>query len=355
VNKQSTEIKRIVVRTPNWVGDAVMSVPALRELRQVFPDARITLAAPAGTADVFMDADFSDEIIETSRGILGAITNARQWRQRRFDLAVLLQNAFAAAATAFLARVPIRIGYDTDRRRGLLTNEVPVPVWANQRHESFYYLNIVAELQRALCDSLSTTETEPRFDLTVSAERKAAAREILIQAGWPAGKPLAVLCPGSVNSRAKRWPAEKYAELADSLTQHGATVALIGSPAEVAVSRQVSAAAKSSLLTLTGETTVGEAMAIISLADVLVTNDTGPAHVGAALNTPTLVVFGPTNPLTTYPMSLTAEIIRRPPDCAPCMLRDCPIDHRCMTAITAKEVFDRAVVLMASRGIHVFG
>src|SRR5262245_20819990 len=104
-----------------------MSVPALRELRRLFPHARITLAAPAGTADVFMGADFSDDVIEMSRGTLATITNARQWRERRFDLAVLLQNAFAAAATAYLGRVPIRIGYDTDRRRVLLTNAISVP------------------------------------------------------------------------------------------------------------------------------------------------------------------------------------------------------------------------------------
>jgi len=332
-----------------------MSVPALRELRRLFPDAQITLAAPAGTIDVFLGADFTDDIIETKRGTLATLANARELRSRRFDLAVLLQNAFAAAVTAFLARVRIRIGYDTDRRRILLTTAVPLPGWTNKRHESFYYLNIIAELQRALFRSSSMPEAKPLYDLSVSAERKAAAREILVQAGWEPGKPLAVLCPGSINSRAKRWPAEKYAELADRFSEYGAAVALIGSPAEVAVSRDVAGVSKSSLLMLTGETNVAEAIAIISIADVLVTNDTGPAHLGAALNTPTLVVFGPTNPLTTYPMSPAAEIIRRPPDCAPCMLRDCPIDHRCMTAITSKEVFDRAVVLMAGRGIHVFG
>jgi heptosyltransferase-2 len=355
VKPQPEDIKRIVARTPNWVGDAVMSIPALRELRSLFPHAQITLAAPGGTADVFMGADFADDVLETKRGTWASIANAREWRQRRFDLAVLFQNAFAAAATAFLARVPLRIGYDTERRGALLTTAVPLPGWASKRHESFYYLNIVAELQRALFDSSSVPATKPRFDLSVSGERKAAAREILVQAGGQTGKPLAILCPGSINSRAKRWPAEKYAELADRFTEYGATVGLIGSPAESGISQAVAAASNSPLLMLTGETTVAEAVAIISLADVLVTNDTGPAHVGAALNTPTLVIFGPTNPLTTYPMSPAAEIIRRPPDCAPCMLRDCPIDHRCMTAITTKEVFERAVKLMAKRSIHVFG
>jgi heptosyltransferase-2 len=108
-------------------------------------------------------------------------------------------------------------------------------------------------------------------------------------------------------------------------------------------------------MVLTGKTTIAEAVAIISIADVLITNDTGPAHIGAALGTPTLVIFGPTNPLTTYPLSPAAAIIRHPPDCAPCMLRDCPIDHRCMTAIAAQEVFDRAKAILATRPVQIFG
>jgi heptosyltransferase-2 len=130
-------------------------------------------------------------------------------------------------------------------------------------------------------------------------------------------------------------------------------VALIGSPGELDVSNQVCEHARHRPIMLTGKTTVAEAAAIISLADVLITNDTGPAHIGAALNTPMLVIFGPTNPLTTYPYSSNAEIIRHPPDCAPCMLRDCPIDHRCMTAITPEQVFERASVLLSQRRVEV--
>jgi len=130
-------------------------------------------------------------------------------------------------------------------------------------------------------------------------------------------------------------------------------VVLIGSPSELDVSQEVCKHAQSQPLVLTGKTTVAEATAIISIADLLIANDTGPAHIGAALDTPTLVIFGPTNPLTTYPFSSSAEIIRRAPDCAPCMLRDCPIDHRCMTAITAEDVFERASVKMSQKRAEV--
>jgi lipopolysaccharide heptosyltransferase II len=351
---QANKIKSVVVRAPNWVGDAVMCVPALRELRRVLPEARITLVVRPGAADIFIDADFIDEVLIYERsGIASVWKQIREWRQREFDLAVLLQNAFEAALIAFLARVPKRFGYDTDRRGLLLTNPIPLPAWRDKRHESFYYLNIVGELERHLYGASSMETIEPQFNLEISPARKVRAYEYGQENGLRIGAPLVLLCPGSINSRAKRWPAERYAAVSDRLIDSGANVVLLGSPGEIDVSQDVCKHAQRQPIVLTGKTTVAEAAAIISMANILITNDTGPAHIGAALGTPTIVIFGPTNPLTTYPFSPNAEIIRRPPDCAPCMLRDCPIDHRCMTAITPEEVFDRAFALMARQHAEV--
>jgi heptosyltransferase-2 len=303
-----------------------------------------------GTADIFIDADYVDEVLVYDRtGLASAWNQAAEWRRRKFDLAVLFQNAFEAAAIAFLSRVPTRIAYATERRGALLTHPLPSPVWKDERHESFYYLNIVTEVERLLYGTSSIETTGPRFDLRVSEDRKRKAFDLLLEHGARTNAPLTLLCPGSVNSRAKRWPAERYAALADRLIESGANVALIGSLAESDVSQEVCKHAQRQLVVLTGKTTIAEVTALISIADVLISNDTGPAHIGSALNTPTLVIFGPTNPLTTYPLSSNAEIIRRPPDCAPCMLRDCPIDHRCMTAIPAEEVFERASALISRR------
>jgi heptosyltransferase II len=341
------KVKRIVVRAPTWVGDAVMSLPALHELRRIVPEAHIAVAAPPGTADIFIDSDSVNEIMVQSRGgLLSTFSQAGEWRKRHFDLALIFQNSFGSAAVASLGRVPTRIGYATDQRSFLLTHPLALPEWKNKRHESFYYLNIVAALERLLPGTSTVNTTEPQFALHVSEERKETARRLLVEEGGDVTKPIVLLCPGSINSRAKRWPAERYAALADRLAQGGFTVALIGSPGELSVSEEVAAHAQSPATMLTGKTTVAEAVALISIADVLITNDTGPAHIGAALKTRTLVIFGPTNPLTTYPMSPNAEIIRHPPDCAPCMLRDCPIDHRCMTAIMPDEVFERTVAAM---------
>lgn len=325
-----------------------MAVPALRELRRLLPDARLTVVARPGTADIFVEADFVDETVIYDRAGLGsAWSQVRQWRQRKPDLAVIFQNAFEAAAIARLAGVPVRIGYRTDRRGALLTHPLPLPEWKDKKHESFYCLNIVAELERLFHPRTSVEDIEPRFDLRVSEDRQRKAYALLAEHGGRRNAPLTLLCPGSINSRAKRWPAERYAALADRLAESGANVVLIGSPGESEVTEEVCRHAQHQLIALTGKTTVAEATALIGIADVLITNDTGPAHIGAALNTPTIVIFGPTNPLTTYPLSSTAQIIRHPPDCAPCMLRDCPIDHRCMTAIAPEEVFDRAAALMA--------
>jgi heptosyltransferase-2 len=349
----STErIKRVVVRGANWVGDAVMTVPALRELRRVLPGAHVTLATRAWAEGLFEGADFIDDILplEGARGKTNAVfRNARQWRARRFDLALLLPNAFAPALSAALARVPLRVGYETQGRGPLLTHRVGVPEWRGDRHEVFYYLNLVAELERML-HGASTVETrEPRLELNVAAARAREASRRLREQGAQTreydsqtGGPVVAVCPGSTNSRAKRWPAARFAAVADMLTEGAAAkVVLIGAGEESEVSEEVARLMRTRPVVLTGRTSLAETAAVLKASDLLVTNDTGPAHVAAAVGCPVVVIFGPTNPLTTRPYSALAQVVRRPPDCAPCMLRDCPIDHRCMTAVTPEEVFER--------------
>jgi heptosyltransferase-2 len=345
---KAEDIKRVVVRGTNWVGDAVMTIPALRELRRVLPDAHITLATRSWSEGLFRDADFLDQLLIYDRRGVGSVARAtREWRAQSFDLAILFQNAFEAAIIAAIARVPLRVGYGTDGRRALLTHTLPLPSWHRERHEVFYYLNIISELEKLLRGSSGVMEREPRFDLRVNAARQAGARELLKAHGASISGPLIALCPGSTNSRAKRWPSERYAALADRFVDEmGARVVLIGSPEEVEVSRAISEQMRRQPVMLTGRTNLSEAVAVLSISDLLITNDTGPAHIAAALLRPTLVIFGPTDPTTTRPFSQSAQIIRRPPECAPCMLRDCPIDHRCMTAITHDEVFSRACEMM---------
>ena len=350
----STEqIERVVVRGANWVGDAVMTVPALRELRRVLPGAHVTLATRAWAEGLFEGADFIDDILplEGARGkTAAALREARSLGARRFDLALLFPNAFAPALSAALARVPFRLGYETQGRGTLLTHRVKAPEWRGDRHEVFYYLNLVAELERLLRGSSSVESREPRLELAVSQERALSVPRLLQGVEVRGPCPVIALCPGSTNSRAKRWPAERFAAVADMLMRRpGANVILIGAREELEVSEEVARLMRRRPVVLTGRTSLAETAAVLKAADLLVTNDTGPAHVAAAVGCPVVVVFGPTNPVTTRPYSALAQVVSRPPDCAPCMLRDCPIDHRCMTAVTAEEVFEHCLRALEPR------
>ena len=340
INK--AEIRRIVVRGTNWVGDAVMTVPALRALRSLFPNAHITLATRGWADGLFAEADFLNDIqVHEGTGLRSVVSQVRAWQKRDFDLAVIFPNSLESALVAALSRVPIRTGYATEGRQRLLTHPLQLPEWRRSRHEIYYYLNIVEQLV-----NVENQQLQPDGSLTVGEARQAEARALLRSHGAGQRKVIA-LCPGSINSRAKRWPAERFAALGDRLNAElDADVLLIGSEAESEVSATVSQAMKRKPIVLTGKTNLTELVGILSIVDLLVTNDTGPAHIASALGRPTLVIFGPTNPLTTSPYSESGQIIRVPPDCAPCMLRDCPIDHRCMTAITPDQVFQQSATML---------
>lgn len=344
---QAESIKRVVVRGTNWVGDSVMTVPALRALRRVLPEAKITLVIRPGTKGIFSEADYIDDVLIYDRkGALSVIPQIREWKRRDFDLAVLFQNAFEAALIPFLAGVPFRLGYATESRQALLTHPLALPEWRSSRHEVFYYLYLVTALEQMLFGQSTICESEPDASIQISESRKAEAVDLLSAHGVKEDDPVVVICPGSINSRAKRWPAESYAVLADRLIESQRQVLLIGSKDELDVTENVTRQMRNQPVVLTGKTNLDQITAVLDRADLVITNDTGPAHIAAALGRPTIVIFGPTNPLTTRPFAPDAEVLRHPPDCAPCMLRDCPIDHRCMTAITVNEVFDRSHALL---------
>ena len=343
----ASAIKRVVVRGTNWVGDSVMTVPALRALRRLLPDAKITLATRPFAKGIFSEVDFIDDVlVYDRRNAFSVVSQVREWRRREFDLAVLFQNAFEAALIPFLAGVPTRLGYATESRQGLLTHPLPLLDWRSSKHEVFYYLYLITALEQSLSGTSTVCESDPDISLTISESRKNEATELLRSYGVDDEKTVVAICPGSINSRAKRWPAESYAALADRLLEQQQQVVLIGSRDEIDVTNEVTNRMRNQPVVLTGKTTLDQITAVLGLVDLVVTNDTGPAHIAAALGSPTIVIFGPTNPLTTRPFSFKAEILRHPPDCAPCMLRDCPIDHRCMTAITVDEVFERSHALL---------
>lgn len=338
------KLVNILVRGTNWVGDAVMTIPALRELRRIFPNAQITLHTRSWAEGIFRDAEFIDEILtfeKTKSKIKDALAQAKELKTREFDLAVLFPNSFETALVAKMAKIPRKFGYSKEGRSFLLTDAIEIPVWKNERHEVFYYLNLVAAIEKEYFGKKSDLEIETHIDLEVSDKRRSEARKILEENGVDLSKKTVALGVGSTNSRAKRWQTGSYAKLNDLLQNDlQANVLLVGAKDEIEISNEVFAKSEKKPIILTGKTNLAEAVAVLSEIDLLVSNDMGLAHIAPAVGTKTLVIFGPTNEKTTQPIG--SEIIRKTVDCAPCMLRTCPIDHRCMTRISAKEVFEKA-------------
>lgn len=345
-------IERILVRGTNWLGDAVMTTPALQRLRSSFPHAHISLLATPLTANLFIGSPLLDEVIEYRRreeGVRAVINTAKILRAQRYDLAVLFQNAFEAALLAWLGGARLRVGFATQGRGLLLTHQVERR--AQQPHQLHDYLEIVAACERiCLGADFKPAIENPAPSLTASATQQRAAAELMRSFNINGARPLVALNAGATNSRAKCWPAEYFAALADRLSNElNAQIVLIGGAAEfVYAARVIEMMKTTGAHNLAGKTSMAELIGLLAQCDLLVSNDTGPAHVAAALGRPTLTIFGPTNEFETAPTGAHASIIRAAGiECARCMHRDCPIDHRCMTRITADEVAARAAQLLA--------
>ncbi|MCX6622079.1 MAG: lipopolysaccharide heptosyltransferase II, partial [Acidobacteria bacterium] len=261
---------------------------------------------------------------------------ASELRQRRFDTAILLQNAFEAALLVWLARIPERIGYNRDGRGLLLTRAIPVPaVGEIPRHERFYYLEL---LKRAGILAQYGDHSSIRVGGIPQAAR--AGSGLLREAGL-SGSPIGV-SPGAAYGGAKRWLPERFAEAAISLAGTLAEpVALFGAPSERPLCEQVAATIRASGIAVhdfAGETSLGQFIDLAAACRVFLTNDSGAMHIASALGIPTVAVFGATNEFGTGPTGDLSRVVREPVECAPCLLRECPIDHRCMTRVSAGRV-----------------
>ena len=330
----------LMIRATNWVGDAILALPALRAVRAKFPQARISVVARPYVADIYRDQSIADELIPydfraTHRGWKGRERLAHDLRSRKFDAALLLQNAFDAAWLAWRANIPQRIGYASDGRSLLLTKAIPVPKSGEiPAHEKFYYL----ELLRRAC-WLDTLPDEPLIALYVSPSARQRANLTLLESGSrPSARRIAVGAGASYGS-AKCWPPDRFAQALNSIASHSdSDVILFGTPAEAPVSTAISASLRRPPIDLTGKTTIADLPALLSQCHVFLGNDSGAMHVASAVGLPVVAVFGPTDPQGTAPVTPRATIVQQKPYCSPCFLRRCPTDHRCMTAVTPQLV-----------------
>ena len=324
-------LNKILLRGPNWVGDAVLAVPAMKAVRSAYPQAEITLLVRPWVAGVFSSAPFIDRVWSEPRpaGLTDWISLARRIREKRFDLALLFPNSFESAAMMFLGRVPQRVGYATDGRSWLLTRAIkPTGV---KRHQVHYYL--------ALASAVSASVDRPSIEIAASVEEKAQARKLLASAGIAPHRKFLALNPGAAYGSAKRWGEDRFAEAGDALAlEFDLDVAIVGSETERSIATRIQGLMQSRVAVLNGKTSLETLIGTISESFVVLTNDSGPMHIAAALGVPTVAVFGATDDAVTGPWGPRTRIVKESVDCSPCMLRECPIDHRCMTRVSADAV-----------------
>jgi heptosyltransferase-2 len=336
--------KKILIRSTNWIGDAVMTTPAVRTIRENFPESEITMLVHPWVSDVFRYSPRVDQLFLYEKkgrhsGLKGMLLLADELREQHYDCTILLQNAFEAALITKIAGIPVRGGYTTDARGLLLTHGVSKELDLISKHQVHYYQRMVLGL------GLKLAPTE--LELFIPGDQiDAAKRRVKELTGLDTGStPLIGFNPGAAFGPAKRWPAEKFAALADALCRHTeARIIVFGSAADQETAKAIidraAPATGSRMIDLTGTTSLIEAMALIGECDVFVTNDSGLMHVAAALHTPLVAIFGSTDHIATGPYSDNAVVIRKPLPCSPCKKSICPEKHfQCMKLITSDEVY----------------
>jgi heptosyltransferase-2 len=327
-------LRRILVRQVNWLGDAVLTLPALEALHRRFPQAEMVLLARGWVAGLFEGHSAVRRVIELPRGgaqgLRASWRMARALREQDFDLAVLFPNSFESALLPWLAGVPRRVGYPTDGRRWLLTEPLPRARWIPGRHQVERYLDIARALG---------AEGPAELGLPVSAGARERARALLASVGIGGGEAVVAIGPGSVYGGAKRWPADRFAAVADALVDRdGVRVVLLGSAREGKILADVASRMRQPVVNLAGRTDLPTLTGVLARSRLLLCNDSGAMHVAAAVGVPVVAVFGPTDGGATAPLGGGHRILRAPVPCSPCLLRECPIDHRCMGGIGVERV-----------------
>jgi heptosyltransferase-2 len=336
--KPSPMPARILVKAVNWLGDLVMSLPALRAIRSAFPEAELGVLVRRELASFFEGALWIDEVIPYRlrggpAGMLDRALIVNGIRARNFDLAVLLPKSFQAALWVTLAGVPRRAGYVADRRGFMLTHKAEMRADVERVHQAHHWLVMVGE-------TIGAEGSADSYRLDVNPKSKDRMRAWLANRRARAARAMVALAPVAAYGPAKEWPAARYAALADILAErHGAECVLVGGIDDRARCEEIAARSKAGALVAAGETTVGELIALLALCQGFAGNDSGCMHLAGALGLPTVAVFGSTNPARTGPLGPQTRIISRALECSPCLARTCRFGHyNCLRDIAAEEV-----------------
>jgi heptosyltransferase II len=329
---------RIIVKTVNWLGDLVMSGPALHAIHDTFPGAHLAVLVRHELASFFDGAMWVNEVIpyRLRGGLLGLrdqLSIVRRIRAGHFDLAVIFPDSFQSALWMLLAGVQRRAGYEADRRGFMLSHKVVPRADVESAHQVYQWLTMVAE-------TVGARGAAEAYHLDVNVQSRDKMRAWLANRRARPERPLIALAPVAAYGPAKEWPVERYASLVDILAErHGAECVLVGGIDDRPQCEQIAAQCKSGALIAAAETTVGELIALLSLCHGFAGNDSGCMHLAGALGVPTVAVFGSTNPLRTGPLGPQSTVIYRGLECSPCLERTCRFGHyNCLRDIAAEEV-----------------
>lgn len=333
-------VRKLLIRAVNWVGDAVMTTPAIGTIREHFPQAEITLLANPLVAQLFSPHAWVDRVITfdrngTHRGIRGRLRLAATLRKEAFDAVVILPNSFDSALVPWLAGIPVRLGKNSDGRGFMLTGRYNPDKDSTIIHEVGYYQNLVHHF------GISGQIGEPRLFTSLEEDLNTTGR--LAAHGMTAEDLVIGINPGAAYGSAKRWYPDRFAEVAKRLAEEwSARIVIFGGPEETEIAADIEQRLSGAGLNLAGKTSLRELMALIKRCNFFITNDSGPMHIAAAFGVPLVAIFGSTDHATTSPYTDKAVVVRKDVACAPCKLRECPTDHQCMTAVTARDVMDAA-------------
>ena len=339
-------IERVLIRGTNWIGDVVMTLPAVAAVRKTWPGARISVLAKPWVADVYrLSADVDDVIVfqEPGRhaGIGGKLRLAGELRGVGFDCAILLQNAIEAAIIAVLAGIPLRAGYNSDGRGLLLTHAVRRTKAIRRVHQIDYYIEMV--------QALGCTPAGRAVRLRPGRDYDDLAGTLFARFGIAENRHRIGIAPGAAYGPAKKWFPERFAAVADRLiADTGAQTILFGSAGDRESAAAVQGSARHPLIDIAGMTNLKEAIALIARCSLFISNDSGLMHVAGALGVPTIALFGSTNPVTTSPVGKQSVVIHHDVDCSPCLKPVCPTDFRCMERIGVEEVCAAARKLLTA-------
>ncbi|HOR62978.1 MAG TPA: lipopolysaccharide heptosyltransferase II [Smithellaceae bacterium] len=334
-------LNKILIRGTNWIGDAVMTLPAVASVRAAYPGAHLSVLAKPPVSDIYKMFSAADEILPYPRkfdNAPGVLRLAYSLRPKKFDAAILLQNAIEAAIIAYVAGIGVRAGYSTDGRGFLLTHPVRRSADILRVHQIDYYLEMVKAL------GCADVDRSLRLETSLST---ATTREILRKYLPENNRPLIGIAPGAMYGPAKRWLPERFAQAGESLAKKlDAQVLLFGGGDDWETAELVRGQAQTDMMNLAGRTSLEDSVYLISQCRLFLSNDSGLMHVAGGLNIPTVAIFGSTNPVTTSPAGERTTLVRKETPCSPCLKKTCPTDFRCMTAVTVEDVVEAALTLI---------